>query len=368
MTIAVHKVGFRKLDADIHRVLFSCASRAILTRRDLNVTFVITLLYSHHRAYGRCLKPVPRLLGEVSNAVTHTMTYVSRRDRRRQAKPSLAQAVASNAGTVGRGAAAAVAASGLVISSGVAANASTTVETPEITTLEVAASDLSVERASNTSSVAVTASREVELSFDRPVVTSTPAPEPEPAPEPVVEEAADVVVASPETAEAPVEQVQETPAEPVQQEEAQPDQAQQTDSSQQSQGDTQVASSEPTQDEAPASSGGNGSVVGAAYAGLGNPYSYGGTSPSGWDCSGFINWAYNQAGISVPRSTYAMMGSLRQVSSPSPGDIVIQNGGSHAAIYVGNGQLIGANNPRVGTVQYPLNSPYWSNTMYLSVN
>ncbi|WP_255316774.1 C40 family peptidase [Nesterenkonia sp. Act20] len=292
------------------------------------------------------------------------MTFVSRRDRRRQAKPSLAQAVASNAGTVGRGAAVAVAASGLVITSGVAANASTTVETPEVTTLEVAASGLSVERASNTSSVAVTASREVELSFDRPVVTSTPAPEPEPEPEPVVEETAAVVPASPQVEqEAPAEQAQTQQA-PQQQAQ----QAQQADTGQAATGNTQVASSEPAQTAAPASSGGNGSVVGAAYAGLGNPYSYGGSSTSGWDCSGFINWAYAQAGVSVPRSTYAMMSSMRQVSSPSPGDIVIQNGGSHAAIYVGNGQLIGANNPRVGTVQYSLNSPYWSNTMYLSAN
>jgi cell wall-associated NlpC family hydrolase len=294
------------------------------------------------------------------------MTFVSRRDRRRQAKPSLAQAVASNAGTVGRGAAVAVAASGLVITSGVAANASTTPETPEVTTLEVSASGLSVERASNTSSVAVTASREVELSFDRPVVTSTPAPEPEPAPEPVVEETAAVVPASPQVAqEAPAQQAQTQQAQTQQ---APQQQAQQADTGQQATGNTQVASAEPAPTPAPASSGGNGSIVGAAYAGLGNPYSYGGTSPSGWDCSGFINWAYAQAGVSVPRSTYAMMSSMRQVSSPSPGDIVIQNGGSHAAIYVGNGQLIGANNPRVGTVQYSLNSPYWSNTMYLSAN
>ncbi|MGJ9425991.1 C40 family peptidase [Nesterenkonia halotolerans] len=333
------------------------------------------------------------------------MTSVPRRDRRRQARPSLAQAVAVNAGTMGRSAVAAMAASGLVITSGAAANASTTVETPEITTLEVGASGLSVDRASNTSSVEVTSSREVDLSFDRPVVTSTPAPEPEPEPEPapepepVVEQAAEVVPASPQAQpEAPAEPEapaqpaeqqtpaepaeQEAPSEPVQQEqtqEAPQQQTQQADNGQrqqaersesggQSQGNTQVASSEPAQSEAPASNGGNGSIVGAAYAGLGNPYSFGGTSPSGWDCSGFINWAYAQAGVDVPRSTYAMMSSMRQVSSPSPGDIVIQNGGSHAAIYVGNGQLIGANNPRVGTVQYSLDSPYWSNTMYLSAN
>ncbi|WP_157075342.1 C40 family peptidase [Nesterenkonia jeotgali] len=324
------------------------------------------------------------------------MTFVSRRDRRRRAKPSLAKAVASNAGTVGRGAAAAVAASGLVLSSGVAANAGTDISTPEVTTLDVNASDLSVERADTTSAVAATASSEVELSFDRPMVTSTPAPvvEPEPAPAPqpapepdpesaptpVVEEAVTASMPMPTEPEAPAQQTDPAPQEQQSstgntgwsntgQQGGNTGQAQ-SSTGQQSQGNTQVASTSPAQEEAPAaSSGGNGSIVGAAYAGLGNPYVLGGTSPSsGWDCSGFINWAYNQAGESLPRTTYGMMASMRQVSSPSPGDIVIQNGGSHAAIYVGNGQLIGANNPRVGTIQYPLNSPYWTNTMYLSAN
>ncbi|MGJ9373101.1 C40 family peptidase [Nesterenkonia sp. CF4.4] len=331
------------------------------------------------------------------------MTFVSRRDRRRQAKPSLAKAVASNAGIVGRGAAAAVAASGLVISSGVAANAGTDINTPEVTTLDVPASGLSVERASATSAVAVSASTDVELSFDRAMVTSTPAPEPapvveavepapapEPAPEPApapepepapAPEPAPEPAPAPEPEPAPAQQAafapQPAPApapapEPApapQPEPAPQEQTWQANTGQQAQGNTQVASTAPAQEQTQASTGGgNGSVVGAAYSGLGNPYSLGGTSPSGWDCSGFINWAYNQAGVSLPRTTYGMMASMRQVDSPSPGDIVIQNGGGHAAIYVGNGQLIGANNPRVGTVQYPLNSPYWSNTMYLSVN
>lgn len=339
------------------------------------------------------------------------MTFVSRRDRRRQTRPSLAQAVASNAGTVGRGAAAAVAASGLVLSSGVAANAGTDFDAPEVTTLDVPASGLSVERASSISSVAVTASQDLQLSFDRPVVTSTPAPEPEPTPEPapVEEEVEEAVPASlPTQPEAPAQQAEPAPQE-QQASAAQPSNTQQGSSNQQSsqssterssatqqggnngqarqssnsqqtsqastgqqsQGNTQVASSAPAQQQAPtSSSGGNGSVVGSAYAGLGNPYSLGGKTPAGWDCSGFVAWAYAQAGISIPSQSHAMMGSsaLRQVSSPSPGDIVVQNGGSHVAIYVGNGQLIGANNPRVGTVQYPLNSPYWSNTMYLSAN
>ncbi|WP_343931586.1 NlpC/P60 family protein, partial [Nesterenkonia lutea] len=241
------------------------------------------------------------------------MTFAPRRDRRRQTKPSLAHAVASHAGAFGRGTAPAVAASGLVISSGVAASASTDVETPEVTTLDAAASGLGGERASNTSSVAVTASHEAELSFDRPVVESTPAPEPapepvpeptpEPAPEPQPEpEPAPEPDPAPEPAPAPEPEPQPEPESetPTQQTQEAPQQTQQGDTDQQAQGNTQVASSEPAQEEAPASSGGNGSIVGAAYAGLGNPYSYGGSSTSGWDCSGFINWAYSQAGVSVP--------------------------------------------------------------------
>ena len=66
----------------------------------------------------------------------------------------------------------------------------------------------------------------------------------------------------------------------------------------------------------------------------------GGTTPgSGIDCSGMIQYAYAQAGISVPRTTHGMAG-LPQVSSPQPGDIVLSNGNSHGGIYVGNGQVI----------------------------
>ncbi|MGJ9373273.1 C40 family peptidase [Nesterenkonia sp. CF4.4] len=243
--------------------------------------------------------------------MTNNMTSVSRRDRRRQNKPSLTKAMASNAGTFGRGAAAAVVASGLVLSSAVAANAGTGDVVPESTTWEAAPSSYSPERASTTAAPAAVTGSQWAEQF---------------------------------TAQS------------------------QTGASPQAQGNIQVASFAPAQTEAPASNGGNGSIVGAAYAGVGNPYSYGGTSTSGWDCSGFINWAYSQAGLDVPRTTYGMMASMSQVDSPSPGDIVIQNGGSHAAIYVGNGQLIGANNPEQGTTVYSADSPYWSTTMYLSPN
>lgn len=95
--------------------------------------------------------------------------------------------------------------------------------------------------------------------------------------------------------------------------------------------------------EAPANGESNNSVVGAAYSGIGTPYSWGGTTTAGFDCSGFINWAYEQAGAGdLPRTTYAMEAELPQVSTPEPGDIVLSNGSTHAGIYVGNGQVISA--------------------------
>lgn len=97
-------------------------------------------------------------------------------------------------------------------------------------------------------------------------------------------------------------------------------------------------------------------VVGAAYAGVGTPYVYGGKGPSGWDCSGFVAWAYAQAGITIPSQTSAIRfsGKFVPTSNPKPGDLVYQNGGSHVGIYVGNGQMIGAQNPSVDTFQHPV--------------
>ncbi|NKY20736.1 C40 family peptidase [Tsukamurella spumae] len=85
-------------------------------------------------------------------------------------------------------------------------------------------------------------------------------------------------------------------------------------------------------------------VVQAALTRLGMPYSYGAAGPSSFDCSGLVTWAMNQAGISVPRSSYSLMSAGTPVSQGElrPGDVVITNGGGHAALYVGNGQVVEA--------------------------
>lgn len=93
-------------------------------------------------------------------------------------------------------------------------------------------------------------------------------------------------------------------------------------------------------------------VVAAAYKGVGSPYVWGGNTPSGWDCSGFVKWAYAQAGINTARGTSALLasGQFVKTSTPQPGDLVFQNGGGHVGIYVGDGQMIGAQNPTVDTI------------------
>lgn len=110
-------------------------------------------------------------------------------------------------------------------------------------------------------------------------------------------------------------------------------------------------------------------IAGTAMAYLGSPYVWGGASPSGWDCSGFVHYVYAQHGISVPRGTSALRssGMFVPTSNPQPGDLVFQNGGGHVGIYIGNGQIIGAQNPSVGTVLRPANSPYGPLTGYYTL-
>lgn len=104
----------------------------------------------------------------------------------------------------------------------------------------------------------------------------------------------------------------------------------------------------PATPEVSAISGGNAAVVAAAMSGIGRPYVWGGTTTNGWDCSGFTGWAYAQAGIKLPRTN--QWNVMVQTSTPQPGDLVVQNGGSHVAIYIGNGMEIGALNASQGTL------------------
>jgi cell wall-associated NlpC family hydrolase len=92
------------------------------------------------------------------------------------------------------------------------------------------------------------------------------------------------------------------------------------------------------------------SVVSIAEQYLGVPYRWGGSSPSGFDCSGLVMYVFAQVGVSLPHSSYAQYGMGSPVSRDQlqPGDLVFFDGLGHVGIYVGGGSFIHA--PHTGDV------------------
>ena len=98
---------------------------------------------------------------------------------------------------------------------------------------------------------------------------------------------------------------------------------------------------------------------------LGVPYVFGGTSPSGFDCSGYVCWVYNQNGYDVGRTTANGLWQKSQHISEAeakPGDLVFfkgtydTTGMSHTGIYLGNGMMVSAGDP----IKYAnIHSSYW---------
>jgi cell wall-associated NlpC family hydrolase len=87
-------------------------------------------------------------------------------------------------------------------------------------------------------------------------------------------------------------------------------------------------------------------IVGIAQSFFGVPYVYGGSSPSGFDCSGLTSYVYRQAGISIPRTASAQQAAATRVSNPQPGDLVFFGSPAyHVGIYVSPGRMIDAQRP-----------------------
>lgn len=77
---------------------------------------------------------------------------------------------------------------------------------------------------------------------------------------------------------------------------------------------------------------------------LGVPYSYGGASPAGFDCSGLVSWVYGRLGVSLPHNAAALYGVGQPVAPASlrPGDLVFFSGLGHVGLYIGRGRMIHA--------------------------
>ena len=87
--------------------------------------------------------------------------------------------------------------------------------------------------------------------------------------------------------------------------------------------------------------------VAAQYAGV--PYVWGGTTPSGFDCSGFTQYVFNKIGVHLPRTAEEQRMATTRVSTPQPGDLVFFGAPAyHVGIYAGAGQMWDA--PHSGAV------------------
>ncbi|MET1085819.1 MAG: NlpC/P60 family protein [Arthrobacter sp.] len=225
---------------------------------------------------------------------------------------AVSKAVADNAAGAGRQAAVVAAASGLVLTGGIAASAA------EVPVQRDSAPASTLETASQRAAAPLMADSNVKISFDRPAVTTAPAP--------VIEKAAATIKAPQRTAavQAPAAKAQ-IPAAKAQ--------------------ITVRPQAAPAPAAAPQAAGGvNAIMLSSAYAQLGITQ----------DCTRLVEKALGAAGIPVGDiGPMAFMKYGKVVSAPTPGDMVVQSG--HVGIYVGNGQVLSSGmNGKNQTVVHPM--------------
>jgi cell wall-associated NlpC family hydrolase len=109
------------------------------------------------------------------------------------------------------------------------------------------------------------------------------------------------------------------------------------------------------------------SVIANAAELIGTPYAWAGTSPQGFDCSGFIQYVFAKEGVQLPRTVAQMWNATTDVSEPAVGDLVFFEtytaGPSHLGIYLGNNQFVhsGSNS---GVTISDMSLKYWQD-LYL---
>lgn len=244
----------------------------------------------------------------------------------------LTEALGANSGAVGRRAAVVAAAGGLVLTAGIpAVGQSDKTEDQGVVTAEAQATD-TVEYAAQSATTIVAADESADklaAVAATSVAKATAAPEPEPEPE-----------AEPEATTTSDRSDRGTGT---------------SRSNERSEGS---GSSSSSSEDSSDSSGTEVSVpdgstadkvisIASQYVGV--PYVSGGTSPSGWDCSGYVQYVYGKAGVSLPRTSGAQKaaGTVVSASEARPGDLVWHPG--HIGIYAGDGMMYDAGSSRSDT-------------------
>ena len=262
------------------------------------------------------------------------MTTSTARARHRAARrplaplTSIASVASENAATVGRRTALVAASSGLIVSLMGATSASAAPLPSDASVATVDVASLKAEaRAALSTAPAVTVAADASWTVEQTDMVVTPAPEPEPEPEPV---------RAPAAASRTAERTSITA-------DTQTESAEST---------VEVAAEAPVEAAAPVPASASGSAildVAGRYVGV--PYVSGGTTPDGFDCSGFTSYVFAQLGINLPRTSgaQASAGTVVSRADAQPGDLIYSPG--HIAIYAGGNSQIDA--PRPGkTIQF----------------
>ena len=126
-------------------------------------------------------------------------------------------------------------------------------------------------------------------------------------------------------------------------------------------GDDQPGDDQPTAGDGPGSASFGDAVIAIASRYEGTPYRYGGTTPAGFDCSGFTSYVMAELGYDLPRTSGAQRAATQRISRSQAvaGDLVFMPG--HVGIYAGNGMMI--DSPRSG-LSISLRPVYSSSATY----
>lgn len=266
------------------------------------------------------------------------MTKSHARGRRRADVPrtnslqAISQAVASNAGSVGRQAAVVAAASGLIVTLGVPGQATAPRDVSAAPVDTINPERVAVK------AVKVAADKKADVEIERASFTA------EEKPEPVVIAVSNDITPTTRNSNTPTTRNSNSGSS----DSMAPMTRQSRSGGQESAPQQQAQPKAETKVQTSNLSG----IAATAAKYVGVPYVWGGNGPSGWDCSGFLKYVYAQHGINIARGTSAILasGQFVRTSNPKPGDLVFQNGGSHVGIYLGGGQMIGAQNPTTDTI------------------